>query len=690
MKTLQPFIIIGLIVILGFAAYGNSLSGAFIWDDTYLVRDNPLIRSWSHLGRIFAPDTRTWPEGSVPSYRPLRIPTYMLDYAVGKLNPIGYHLTNIILHIMVALCLYRLTTLLFNDRVLSLITSALFIVHPIHTEVVAYISGRADALAALFMLVCFILYIQSLHTKTAGSYAAMLVTYVMALLSKESSLIFPVVVLLYHLALSIRVRKSQFIPLVLIALTYIGLRITVLGTLLPHASSPTTVLERLPGFFVAVATYIRLLISPGHLHMEYGNPLFHVTDPRAIAGLVLMGLLLIITLKRRKRSPLPFFATWWFFLTLLPVSNIYPLIIAYMAEHWLYIPSMGFFIVVARGFSLMYRSGTKALRFLTFACLVGLVGMSIAATMEQNEYWSNPLTFYTRTLRYAPDSGRLYYNLGNTYRELCHYPEAIDAYEKALAINPHDEDAYNVLGATYHSIGKPQDAVRWYQKALDINPAHSKTWYNLGLAYEEMGKDEDAMELYQKALNINPDFADAYHALGRQYAEQEHYQDAIGAYTKALHIDPYSAEVCYDLGIVYSAQGRDQEAVALYERAIRINPRYGEAYNNLGTSYYKLGRAQQALAAYQEAIRIDAQHAQAYNNLGIIYYDLGRAQEAITAFKKALAIRPRYAKAHNNLALAYYHEGDYEQSITHCDKAGTFGFINSPLREALEPHRDKD
>ena len=152
-----------LIVLIGLAVYSNSLKGQFLWDDEGLIQYNPHIKNWGYLSKIFISNLRAGAGDSTNFYRPVQVFTYLIDYSLWKLNVIGYHMTNVLLHILVALSIYWLIQILFGDRILSLLTALFFVVHPIHTEAITYISGRADPLAALFILLCFIFYKKNWH-----------------------------------------------------------------------------------------------------------------------------------------------------------------------------------------------------------------------------------------------------------------------------------------------------------------------------------------------------------------------------------------------------------------------------------------------------------------------------------------------------------------------------------------------
>ena len=340
------FITIALIAILGFAVYSNSLSGRFIWDDEYLVKDNAYLKHFSQLPNLFTKNIAEGAGKKYNLYRPLQMISYMVDYSLWRLNPYGYHLTNVFLHILVGLSIYWLVNILFDDSLLAASSSILFVVHPVHTEVVSYISGRSDSLALLFILLCFICYIKYLDDKRVSLYVLMLLTCILALFSREISLILPALLLLYHYTFKKEFSAKGFLPILIIAFGYFLLRVTALKYLLGIAPVSATLRQRIPGFFVAIINYLRLLFVPSDLHMEYGTKLFSFSEPKALLGILTLLSLLIYAFTKRKSNRLVFFSVFWFFLALLPVSNLFP-INAYMAEYWLYMPAIGFFVLLA-------------------------------------------------------------------------------------------------------------------------------------------------------------------------------------------------------------------------------------------------------------------------------------------------------------------------------------------------------
>ncbi|RKY42214.1 MAG: hypothetical protein DRP85_03685 [Candidatus Makaraimicrobium thalassicum] len=596
------FASIALIIVLGFAVYGNSLGGDFLWDDGYLVEDNAYTRDWSHTGDFFSGEQSTKtiaPQFSF--YRPFQMITYVMDYSLWGLDVRGYHLTNILLHVSVALALFWMVNILFGDVLLSFLTGLFFVTHPVHTEAVSYISGRSDPLAALFMLLCFIFYVKELNSQKKRFYFLMILAYIGALLSRETAMILVALLLLYHFVFGRKIEFKGFLSLSGITFIYILLRLTALRGLLAVSAVPTHFSQRFPGFFAAITGYTRLLTLPVHLHMEYGAELFKLSEPETITGVLLVLFFLVYAWGKRKSSKLLFFSVFWFFLALLPVSNLYP-VNAYMAEHWLYLPSIGFFLLLAGGVCWLYRS--RSLKICSMVLMIYIPLFYAYSTVKQNGYWSDRITFYERTLRYAPDSVRVHNNLGNAYLKAGRKEEAIASYKNALAVDPGYAEAYYNLGSVYVDTGRKEEAISLFKKAVMIDPDYAEAYYNLGNAYVDTGREKEAIAFYEKALEVDPDYAEAYNNLGVAYAAAGRRDEAVASYRKALAINPAHAGAYTNLGIVYAAAGKNEEAIAMYTKALRIDPDFAAAYNNLAAAYYYEGQYARAIRYCDKAVKL--------------------------------------------------------------------------------------
>ncbi len=509
LKELLPIFII---IILGCIVYSNSLHGEFIWDDLHLVKDNAYLDSWSNLVNIFKGNIGSGARIEYDSYRPLQIVTYLIDRALWGKGVFGYHLTSAFLHILVSLLIYWLITILFKDNTLAALTACLFTVHPVHVEAVSYISGRADILAALFMLLSLILYIKGSDTKNPWPYLASVLSYAAAILSRENSLIFPILILLYHYSFKIRFPWKKLVPYVGVITLYAIARIWVLNTSMSAIPS-TTCLERIPGFLIAMCNYMRLLVAPANLHMEYGNTVMHFSDPKAFIGLVIIIALITLAIMKRKGDTIIFFSIGWFFATIMPSSNIYP-INAYMAEHWLYLPSIGFFLIIAK---YIRHIDKKGLTVIAVSISAALIVFYSYLTIRQNDYWRDPIRFYKRTLYYAPESHKSCYNLAMIYKDEGRNDEAIELFTKAIKANPRYSEAYNNLGSLHGFMGNYAAAESLFKKAIELNPRYARAYNNMANVYMLRGHYKEAIKFYEKALEFDPKQSDTRYNLDIAY-----------------------------------------------------------------------------------------------------------------------------------------------------------------------------
>lgn len=518
LKSLMPVLAL---IIVGLAVYSAAAMGGFVWDDGKLVRYNTLIRSFSHIGNMFTNNLGAGFDPDLPAgfpgtdygyYRPLTFLSFALDYRIWEANPFGYHLANIILHILVCIALYTLTDILFKrpgsfgklrtrpepgKRVegFAFWTAMLFLVHPVHTEMVSYISCRGDSLSTLFMLPAFIAYLRFLDTGGIRYFIFLSAGYTAALFSKENALVFPLLLMAYHIAFKRKLRLIPFIPLVAIIAGYILLRSTLTG--FPPTDIYTCAV-RIPGFFAAIAGYLKLLLLPVNLHSVYGNEPFSVYDPNVLLGAVLTAGLLLYAFRKRKDTMI-IFSILWFFIALLPSSSVYPVNYAYMNEHWLYLPSMGFFMLAA-------DRAVKAYRFTAVrAGMILLTAVFACMTYRQSLYWHDQVSLFERNLIFAPDTWWVYNNLGAGYAEKGEHKQAIQNYSQALKLDPRADRVYVNLAMEYAKAGRAREGVETLKRGMAINPAKSDQYYHaFGLVYDYMGARDKAIAAYQQALKINP------------------------------------------------------------------------------------------------------------------------------------------------------------------------------------------
>lgn len=455
-RRLQIILAVLGIMIAAFAVYANSFGNEFVFDDVSQIADNTVIRSFANLPAVFTRHLTYFSDEHQKEgkfYRPLQTLTLMTDYLLWGKEPLGYHITNTILHLLVGVLLLFFLVLITGNVALSFLVALLYVVHPVHTEAVTYMSGRADSLCAIFLLLMCLFQEKYRKALTRVSkvfyYTLIMSSFLMALLSKELAVIFPFLLMLCEYCLRdegayspLKPRRALFyLPLFAIMGVWFIVKNAVVATetMVTHPASLATRLVTVPRL---IMDYARLSFLPTGLHMEYKLPF-----PRSIfqSG-YFEGLIFIVFFigvfyyawregRRDRDYRIIFFGLAWFFVGLLPYLNIVFQLNAPFAEHWLYISEMGFILAVVSLCFYYARNNAWAKRVVLAGCVIAAAAYSIM-TVRQNLVWKDPMTFYTYTIKYAPYSSTTYNNLAVEYIERGDLLYAEELLEKALALDP--------------------------------------------------------------------------------------------------------------------------------------------------------------------------------------------------------------------------------------------------------------
>jgi hypothetical protein len=534
-----------LIILAAILVYANSFTNEFIWDDKAIVVENNYIKDFSYFNKLFTAQAYEGSGRQSSFYRPLQNLTYMVDYALWGLVSLGYHLTNTLIHsingILVFLLVFALVKVFkgseYKGGMPAFLAALLFLIHPIHTEAVTYISGRADILAVLFMLLTFLFYTNS-KFYVWGLIGAL--AFIFSLFSKESSLILPIFLLGYDLIIRKKFSIVRLSPYLLVAVFYIIFRMTLVR--FDPSTTEFSALGLMPRLLTtakAFPRYLALFIWPVGLHMERTLPIVkNIMNVEVIFSL--LTIVFVVWLGgylRKKEGGLISFGIFWFLAGLLPVSNIFP-INAFMAEHWLYFPSIGIFLIVGLVLNKLYINK----RWRSAAGVVFIVIIILGTlTMKRNRVWRDGITFFRDTLKYNPNSYKLHNQLGIAYMEKNMMKDAVVEFQEALRIkqNPH---TYNDLGVLYLKMGKLEQAIIEFQNAISQENDFFSAYTNIGSVYYTMGNLPEARKWFEESLEIRPDSAAGHNNLGVIYMELGQTQQALAEFQEALRLDPDIAE----------------------------------------------------------------------------------------------------------------------------------------------------
>ncbi|MDP2921389.1 MAG: tetratricopeptide repeat protein [Candidatus Omnitrophota bacterium] len=594
-KRIPHYIIIILLFLTGLVAYkGAFIKGIFLFDDQALIVDNPFIKDFSHIKDVFT--THLFKGSGVYSnfYRPMQAFSAMIEYHFWGLKPFGYHLVNVVIHMLTSIAVYFFGYILSKRQIVGITAGLLFSVHTVLSGPVHYISARADLLMALFSVIAINFYMLYRETKTRGVlfYGVSFLSFLAAILSKETAVMVPFLALFYLYCFSDRRanlenRKPNLLwPFFIVIALYGWLRFTALdfseGKLIETTTGVLPMHIRLLTTSKVLMLYLRLLVLPVGLHMEWdiapAVSFFQDEVFLSIVGLLIIAGFIYFLFRN---SRLKFFAIGWFFITLIPYLNIFP-INYFMGEGWLYVPCIGFFILIG-----LYLSelGSRS-KFLSWAVIFILLSFTLfygALTCRRAYVWADPARLYKEVLKYSPNNTKARINLGMILAKSGDREEAIKRYNEVAKITPNDSGAHANLGSLYAEKKMNDKAMEEFKKAVELNPKDYVAHNNIGILYKMKGDIKKAMEEYTKALELNPSYPLTYNNIGNIYLDSRQYEAAIRFYNKAISIDPNKAAFYSNLGKAYKAKRMPEKAREAFGKALQLEPGHKEAVSELKT-----------------------------------------------------------------------------------------------------------
>ncbi len=667
--------------------YGRATSSPFVFDDMFCITANPsIVNLWPPIGDAEQPGPLNPAKELSTAGRPLVNLSLALNYHFGGLDPVGYHVFNLIVHVLSALLLMaivRRTLCLhyFEGRFdhasgpLSLLAALLWAVHPLQTETVIYVTQRTELMVGFFYLATLyssLRYWSALSPAARTTWLALSTLACLAgMASKEVMVTAPLVVLLFErtfLAGSFRqaIRKSW--PL------YAGL---ALGWVLLLGLNYNGPRSNSAGFDHNVPAYawwltqtkvlwmyLKLAVWPWPLTIHYKLP--YLTSPAsAWPWLLPTALLILATLVLWwRRNPIGFVGAW--VLIILSPTLVVPIVTEVAAERRMYLPLAALAaLIVAGGYRLAQRTQRRPVSAegsgradrsagkIAAAAALALVILLSLVSVRRLAAYHNSVTLWQDAAAYQPDDPVVRNNLGLELANAGRLQEAMEQYQQALRLNPDSIEAYYNLGIALANGGHTQEAIANFQQALQRKPNGPSIHNNLGLALYEAGQIQQAVDHYQEALRLKPDYPEAYNNLGVALLNAGQTQESIKRFRHALRIQPDYAEAHVNLGLALYNSGQSQEAIEHYQQGLRLKPDYPEAHNNLAMALVHAGRMQEAIEHLEQALRLKPDYAQAHINLGVVLAKTGRPQDAIDHYQEAVRLKPDYADAWANLAKAY-------------------------------------
>ncbi len=591
-------------------AYLPAVHGGFIWDDEGHVT-KPELRSLHGLFRI-------WFEvGATQQYYPLLHTAFWIEHHLWGDQVIGYHLVNIALHAGAALMVMVIFRGLLRSKKVAwadsaaVLTAAVFALHPVHVESVAWITEQKNTLSAVFYLAAMWTYLRFDQTRSLRMYVLASVIFVACLLTKTVTASLPAALLVIFWwqrgKLSLRRDGVPLIPWFLLGAVG-GLFTAWVEHNLIGAKGQAFEFSALQRFLLAgrvVWFYLHKLVWPAELIFIY--PRWNVNSSVGWQWLFPSALIALFAVllagSRKNRAPLA--AMLFFVGSLFPVLgffNVFPFLYSFVADHFQYLPSLGVIALVCAALTAaLTRASGRAVR-VALPLLPILLGV---LTFRQCRMYADLQTLYETTIQRNPACWMAYNNLGLVLGAKGRYDDAIAAHRQALALRPVNPEALGNLATALRKTGRLQEAVDCLQEALTMNPANADEMFsNLGGALNAMGRYDEAIAAYQESLRLKPDAPDVLGNLVLPLTNAGRLQEAIDRSAEALRLDPDNPRIHIYLGIALNKAGRLPEAVNEYQQAIRLQPDFFEAQWNLAMACDALGRFPEALNAAERALEL--------------------------------------------------------------------------------------
>ncbi len=680
-----------LLALLTAVAYLPVRHCGFIWDDDDYITRNETLRDGAGLGRI-------WSEvGAVPQYYPLVHTTFWLEYHLWGLNPLGYHLVNVVCHALAVILLWRLVGALGLPG--AWLAAAIFATHPVCVESVAWVTERKNVLCGVFYFGAALAYLRfsALRGGTEGGgaehggrhrrwlwYLTAFALFGLAMLSKTVACSLPAALLLVEWWREGRVRRRTVWPLTPFFALGVGL-----GLLTVHierhfvgaqgADWSLTFAQRCLVAGRAVWFYAGKLVFPANLTFIYPR-----WDPQPgvwwqwLFPAAAVGVVAVLWVARRRIGRGPLVAVLFFGGTLFPALgfvNVYPMRYSFVADHFQYLAAVGLIVLAA----------TAATR-LPKGVRIGLLVLPVvlgALTWRQIEAYRNLETLWRDTLAKNPYCWLAHNNLGVVLEQQGKPDEAEAEFRTALELKPTFAEALNSLGGHLAGSGRVEEGMNYCRKALEINPVYVNALYNLGNALAGQQRFAEAIPYYEAALRLKPRDYEARSNLGNTLAKTGRMDEALAQHRLAWQSRPEDARLCRNLAAALTGRGELDEAIGLYQQALGRQPSDPSLRYELGLALALQERWEEASEQYTLALRFNANSAEVHYNLGYALRRQGRLEEAGMQFRAALRLQPEFPLAHYNLGCVLADQGRREEAVAHLTEALRLNPDYSEAREKL-------
>lgn len=602
-RGLPPFVAGGLflIVILTLMAYFPVFSHGFTnWDDPIYVTANTLIREGT-----FA---QFWTTPVASNYHPLTMFSLALDYKLFGDSATGYLITNIIFHLCNVVLLGCVMHVLFPGKeYITLAVCALFALHPLHVESVAWVSERKDVLYVFFLFLAWFFWLRWENENKTLWFAAAILFFVASCLSKGMAVVFPGLILVTSWMRSIPLQRRYFIhwiPVFLIALIFgaVAIRTQADAGALAIENVQLSVIDRIITALHGYVFYLEKMLFPVGLSAYYPYPVnFNISWPLRYALAPLVLLLLLISAWYFGRNQKVILAGTLLYLgILLPVSQILSVGNAMAADRYFYLSSVGPFLILGYLFQ-KYADQKKSGREMLIAVLLGISVLLAFISRERVKVWENSVTLFTDVISKYPASAVAYHGLGEAYNSEGKYTEALKQFELALKYRPGYPDVLYNIGVVYDRLNRYKESIPYYIDAIQKKPGYVEAFYNVANSYYMVQNYDSSLYYFEETLKLKPDHTGALNNMASIFFDIQDFDRALMILKKTIEVNPAQEEAMFNIGSIYFQKKEYPQALSWFEKCIQQNPGFADNHRMAGLALSESGDIQNAIPYFKKA-----------------------------------------------------------------------------------------
>ncbi|MDH7482890.1 MAG: tetratricopeptide repeat protein [Armatimonadota bacterium] len=684
-KTLgmrREYLVALVLVLITLALFSRVLGYQFVYDDKQYIQDNPQVRdglSFKDIGWAFT-------SMYAFNWHPLTWLSHMLDCTLFGQRAGLHHLINLFFHAANVFLLFFVLMQLTASMWRSAFVAALFAVHPLHVESVAWVAERKDMLSTFFMLLTIWAYNQYVNAPDRKKYAFVVGFFLLGLLSKPMLVTLPFVLLLldywplgridftYYSLLKDSLGRSKSKRLLLEKIPLFGLSLfsCIITYIAQQHGGAVGSLEQFPfsarigNAMLAYVGYIAKMIVPYKLSIFYPHPGLNLQIWKVVAATLFLVIITAFVIKAAPNRRYLLVGWFWYLGTLVPVLGLVQVGMQAMADRYTYITLIGLFIIIAWGVPdlveyLGKRYGMKGQRCADNECQAGVIASGEASTITHSQVLPVCACIIILSLMVC------------TWRQLSYWKDNFTLFGRAVEITGGNYLMENNLGFFLMEAGRHDEAIKHFRAALRDNPRYAEAHVNIGNILSEQGKTEEALREYQAALKVRPGFAPALNNIAGILEQKGQMIEAMHKYEEAVKADPSSATSHLNFGRLLILVGRPDDAIRELTEAVRLDPKLELAHYNLARLLIERGRLQDALPHLEEVVRLNPTNAEAHLDLGAVLVDMQRIDEGIAHYIEVIKLKPDFPPVHNNLAVAYFFKGQYAaawEEVKLCRKYG--------------------